>query len=139
MPDPFTSLSIASSIFQIVSFSHEVYTFVKRIKEDVTVYVELREHTSHISDASRGLEEHIKGFSTNGLPNNHANLMDLAAKSLRTAEDIQNLINRVDNTRGGSLCHLLKSFWVQSKLDRLEKSMQSYRQDLRSHVLLHVW
>jgi hypothetical protein len=99
MLDPLTSLSIACSVIQIISFSHEIVSTVKRIKKDGSADPELREHADHLANASKGMEQYLKSCNMSHLSKIQAELQDIAAKCLETSKDIQSTLAEIDSTR----------------------------------------
>jgi hypothetical protein len=139
MLDPLTSLSIACNVMQIISFTHEITSVVKRIREDGSVDTELREHADHISESSKGLENYLERINKKQLPKNQSSLRDIASKCLKTSKELQAKLDKVDNTRGGSVPRALKLYWMKNGLAQLEKAMQNYQDDMQSHILIHLW
>lgn len=139
MVDPLTCLGIACNVMQVISFSHEIYSVVKRIKEDGSVDEELRQHADHISESSQGLENYLDRVANQQLPRNQTNLKDVASKCLKTSKKIQAKLDQIDNTRGGSVSRAIKLSWTKSSLARLEKDMQHYQDAMQSQILVHLW
>ncbi|TVY43928.1 Vegetative incompatibility protein HET-E-1 [Lachnellula subtilissima] len=133
--DPLTGLGIACNVMQVISFAHEIYCVVKRIKEDGSGDKELRQQTHHISESSKGLENYLDRIVHQQLPRNQTNLRDVASKCLKTSKKIQTKLDQIDNTRGGSLCRALKLSLTKNSLERLEKDMQNYQDAMQSQIL----
>lgn len=124
---------------QIISFSHEVASTVKRIKTEGSADPELREHADHLSNASKGLEQYLKSSLVKPLTKNQAELHDIAMKCLKTSKDIQSKLDEIDSTRGVPVMRALKIKWRKSEFDRLEKAMQKYQDTMQTHILVHLW
>ncbi|TVY31187.1 Vegetative incompatibility protein HET-E-1 [Lachnellula hyalina] len=138
MVDPITCFGIACNVMQVIAFSHEIYSVVKRINEDGSVDEELRQHADHISESSKGLENYLDRIVHQQLPRNQATLRDVASKCLKTSKKIQTKLDRIDNTRGGSVSRALKLSWMKNALARLEKEMQNYQDAMQSQILVHL-
>ncbi|TVY49615.1 Vegetative incompatibility protein [Lachnellula occidentalis] len=135
MVDPLTCLGIACNVMQVISFSHEIYSVVERIKEDGSVDEELRQHVDHITESSKGLENYLDRIADQQLPRNQTNLRNIASKCLKTSKKIQTKLDRIDNTRGGLVPRAVKLFWRKDALERLEKDMQDYQDAMQSQIL----
>ena len=92
-------MSIACNVMQIISFSHEVISIVKRIEKDGTADPELREHAGNLSKSSKGLEQYLKSCDLKHLPKNLADLREIASKCLETSEDIQSMLGDMARDR----------------------------------------
>lgn len=124
---------------QVITFSHDIYSVVKRINEDGSVDKELRQHADHISKSSEGLENYLDRIVHQQLPRNQTTLRDVASKCLKTSKKIQTKLDQIDNTRGGSVSRALKLSWMKNALARLEKEMQNYQDAMQSQILVHLW
>lgn len=139
MLDPLTSLSIACNVMQIISFSLEVTSIVKRIKKDGTTDLGLRENAENLSASSKGLKKYLKGCDLKHLPKNQAKLQNIATKCLKTSKDIQSNMDEIDSTRGGPVMGALKLKWRKGVLERLEQDMRKYQDAMQTTILVHIW
>jgi ribosome-binding ATPase YchF (GTP1/OBG family) len=139
MLDPLTCLSIACSVMQIISFSHEVTSIVKRIKKDGTADPELREHADNLSKSSDGLEQYLKSCDLKHLPKNQAELREIASKCLETSKDIQSKMDKIDSSRGGLVLRALKLKWRKGDFEKLEQDMGKHQDTMQTHILVHLW
>jgi hypothetical protein len=137
--DPLTCLSIACSAMQIISFSHEICSLVKRIKEDGSVDQELREHIGYMSESSKSLGKYLEGIKGRQLESNQTKLEDIASKCLKTSLEIKAELDKVDNSRGGSIGRAVRLLWSKKAMVRLERAMQSYQHDMQTEILVHLW
>jgi hypothetical protein len=139
MLDPLTCFSIACNVMQVISFSLEVSSIVKRIQKDGTADSELRDHASNLSKTSNDLESYLKGCDLKHLPKNQVELEDIAVKCLETSREIQALMDNIDSTRGGRVVKALKMRTKKSTFERLEQAMQKYQDTMQTHILVHIW
>ncbi|KAN0107891.1 hypothetical protein V8E51_007633 [Hyaloscypha variabilis] len=138
MLDPLTSLSIACSVMQIISFSHEVTSIVKRIKKDGTADPELREHADNLSKSSDGLEQYLQSCDRKHLPKNQAELREIASKCLEISKEIQSKMDRIDSSRGVPVFRALKLKWRKGDFANLEQDMRKYQDTMQTHILVHL-
>jgi len=138
MLDPLTCLSIACSVMQMISFSHEVTSIVKRIKKDGTADPQLREHADNLSKSSEGLEQYLQSCDLKHLPKNQADLREIASKCLETSKEIQSKMDKIDSSRG-VVFRALKLKWRKGDFEKLEQDMRTYQDTMQTHILVHLW
>lgn len=124
---------------QIIIFSCEVTTIVKRIKKDSTADPELREHATNLTKSSQGLENYLTNCNLQHLPKNQAELRDVAMKCMETSKEIQAKVDDIDSTRGGSVMKALKLKWRKNEFEKLEQDMRKYQDTMQTHILAHIW
>jgi hypothetical protein len=139
MLDLLTCFSIACNVMQVISFSLEVTSIVKRIKKDGTADSELREHASNLSKTSNELENYLKGCDLKQLPKSQVELQEITVKCLETSREIQALMDNIDSTRGGRVVKALKMKSKKSTFERLEQAMRKYQDTMQTHILVHLW
>jgi hypothetical protein len=139
MLDPLTCMSIACNVMQIISFSHEIISIVKRIKKDGTADPELREHAANLSKSSDGLEEYLKSCDLKHLPKNQDDLCEIASRCLETSKKIQSKMDKIDSSRGGLVWRALKLKWRKGDFEKLEIDMRKYQDTMQTHILVHLW
>ncbi|KAH8759110.1 hypothetical protein F5882DRAFT_366438, partial [Hyaloscypha sp. PMI_1271] len=137
MLDPLTCLSIACSVMQMISFSHEVTSIVKRIKKDGTADPQLREHADNLSKSSEGLEQYLQSCDLKHLPKNQADLREIASKCLETSKEIQSKMDKIDSSRG-VVFRALKLKWRKGDFEKLEQDMRTYQDTMQTHILVHL-
>jgi ribosome-binding ATPase YchF (GTP1/OBG family) len=138
MLDPLTCLSIACSVMQMISFSHEVTSIVKRIKKDGTADPQLREHADNLSKSSEGLEQYLQSCDLKHLPKNQADLRETASKCLETSKEIQSKMYKIDSSRG-VVFRALKLKWRKGDFEKLEQDMRTYQDTMQTRILVHLW
>jgi hypothetical protein len=138
MLDPLTCLSIACSVMQMISFSREVTSIVKRIKKDGTADPQLREHADNLSKSSEGLEQYLQSCDLKHLPKNQADLREIASKCLETSKEIQSKMDKIDFSRG-VVFRALKFKWRKGDFEKLDQDMRKYQETMQTHILVHLW
>jgi hypothetical protein len=139
MLDPLTCLSIACSVMQIISFSHDVTSIAKRIKKDGTADPQLREHADNLSKSSEGLEQYLQCCDLKQLPKNQSDLREIASKCLETSKEIQSKMDKIDSSRGFPVLRALKLKWRKGDFEKLEQDMRKYQDTMQTHILVHLW
>lgn len=140
--DPLSALAIACSVMQVISFSKEIISTTRKIREEGAVDVTLEDNAEGLSKSSNTLKEYLGKIAVrNQAPvtgGNEAELRDVAAKCLKTSEDISMTIREVEGTRGGNIMKALKFRRKRGLLADLEKKMQSYRNRMDTDIMLHL-
>jgi hypothetical protein len=132
-------LAIACNVIQVISFCHETVEVGVQIHKRGNVDEDLSLNARRLEDLSKQLDVSIQSTAqaaTTG-PNVSASYQDLSSIardcSLK-AKEMSVELDKVSNSKGGSVVKACKTLWKKSKLEKIEKVMQQYQKVLNSRL-----
>lgn len=148
-PDPFTAVSLASSVIQFVDFGTKLITKGHEIRhsaEGTTErHFELGLISARLTTLSANLHNamRMKASSSHGLTDDERTLMRLAEASQSVSEKLASAlealkIQRPNDGKWSGLRATLKHCWGQEKIQELETRLDSLRKQLAMQLLLSM-
>lgn len=139
----FEALGVASAVLQVISFAGATASQCYRIYEGrPTSEDQLEEHTCQMMDAAQRAK--VRHRAMHPETEDEKNLSEIAEKCIKAAGELQAETRLVTN-----LCHkgkFSKAFHAtfrsgknKSKIGRLEKTLDGYKQVMETQLMLKLW
>ena len=136
------TLSLACNIMQIIAFACETLSLCKAIYQGQSFDAHLMENAESIKTLSSDLQTHSQTISPQTA--DEKRLHDIAGKCVMTSRALEEEARFIsDHQSKGSLAATLrvavKTNWRKGRLERLDKTLQSYKSTMESHLIARIW
>ncbi|KAK1447539.1 hypothetical protein CMEL01_09378 [Colletotrichum melonis] len=142
-------LSLACNVMQLISFGHEAISICRRIHESGSPEPGLSEHAENLKAVCDGLEKSLgkrptpvatttPTTATTRAPTMEKRLLDLAAKCVKNARDLEEEMNFLSPNQPGKLRALVaapKILWRKRRLERLKGNLDDAQKVMDTSIL----
>jgi hypothetical protein len=141
--EPLAALSIACSAMQCLSFGHELISLFKRHFQSGSVDLGVADNATLLSRWSLELSGSLAS-APKPMTKDESELLDISRKCLAAATELTKVLDeaRGDSAKGSfraSVVATARLLRRKSKIERLEKTMQSYQNALNVGLLYRIW
>ena len=137
------ALGLACNVMQILSYASETCSLWKRLLETGDTHPTLRENATAITTLSASLRDSLTNLP-HPISEAETQLLSLANSCLAASDGLICELNRTAGIAakgklGAAIKSAVKLRLGQSRLERLAKDVQAYRETLESGLLLRIW
>lgn len=136
------TLGLVCNILQVISFAHETVTLCAAIYDGKHPDDHLKENAAQISALSADVEKHYASVKKASTPHEKrlaevAHKCNIAARALE--EEILFLTgHQAKGNLAATIKTAVKTNWRKKRLQKLELSLQTCRDTMESHILVHM-
>lgn len=146
MLDPLSALSVAASAVQFIDFSTKIISKGQRLYHSTSGALpendETETVTKRLKDLAQGLQAPLQSDIAASDEGNA--LKDITQECLDTAHELIQELEKLKVPNGSkhrrwkSIRQALKSAWSREKLEKVKTRLRELKEDLRTHVLIHM-
>lgn len=136
------TLGFVCNIMQLISFACETTTLCKAVYHGRSPDRHLQEYAKALSDASSQVNSHCQGMRSQ--TSDEQALEIIASKCNIAARELDEEVKFLNGHQAkGNLTATLRTAvrtnWRKNRLSRLERTLESYKSSMETHLLMRTW